>query len=353
MRYVINYYRKNLQWISLYLLLLFMMNLILYLNQADISEMIYSSCVLLFIFIVVSVAGSYKYYVKNKKLEYLIKTMKNSKKQLEQIHINYELFPEAYEVIEMQYQEIVSMVNDDKFEYINATESRYQDLMQYYSLWVHQIKTPIAAMRLLLQSVEDESFYNQAKELEEELFAIEQYVEMALQYVRLDSVTNDFVLQPENIADIAKEAIRKYAKLFIRKKIRINFDENSFKVGEEDWYQAITDRKWMVFVIEQILSNAIKYTKTGSVSVYMEKADINASEDSPNIYLVIEDTGIGIKGEDLPRVCEKGYTGYNGHGDNRSTGIGLYMCKRILAKLSHTIEITSEVGVGTKVRIGV
>lgn len=232
--------------------------------------------------------------------------------------------------IEEDYQTLLQLVHEDKVKAVNDLENRRKDLMEYYTMWVHQIKTPIAAMQLLLQSEDTPK----NREAAEELFRIEQYVKMALQYTRLDSETTDFLIQRYNLDDIVREAVRCYARLFIRKKISLNYQPLQVQV--------LTDEKWLEFVIEQVLSNAVKYTPKGSVSICMEGSST----------LVIEDTGIGIRKEDLPRVCEKGYTGYNGHTDKRSTGIGLYLSKRILEKLSHTIEIESEMGVGTRVKIG-
>ena len=157
---------------------------------------------------------------------------------------------------------------------------------------------------------------------------------MALHYSRLDSDTTDFVIRKTSLDEIVREAVRKYAKLFIRKKIRLDYQPLNIEV--------LTDEKWLEFVVEQILSNAVKYTPKGTVSIYMENEDT----------LIIEDTGIGIRAEDLPRVCERGYTGYNGHSDKRSTGIGLYLCRRVLEQMSHSIEIESEMGKGTRVKIG-
>ena len=174
--------------------------------------------------------------------------------------------------------------------------------------------------------------YEQRKECEGELFKIEQYVEMVLQYLRLNSNINDFVLKEYSLDDMIRQAIHKYAPMFIRKKIALDYVPIETKV--------VTDEKWMVFVIEQILSNAIKYTAEGKVSIYMESK-----------MLIIEDTGIGILQEDLPREFEKGYTGYNGRSDKKSTGIGLYLCKEISKKLSHNLYVTSKIGVGTKVYI--
>ncbi len=152
----------------------------------------------------------------------------------------------------------------------------------------------------------------------------------------MESESSDLVIKRHSLDKIVKQAVKKYAKSFIRKKIKLNYDDLNCAV--------ITDEKWLVFVIEQVLSNSLKYTSTGSISIYMDK---ELSE-----TLVIEDMGIGIQQEDLPRVFEKGFTGYNGHSDKKSTGIGLYLCKMIIKKLSHTINIESTIGKGTKVKIG-
>jgi Signal transduction histidine kinase len=248
------------------------------------------------------------------------------------ITLSMEELPEEKELIEQEYQNLIAILFEEKAKCVSLADSSRSDLMDYFTLWVHQIKTPIAAMELLLQMKDSE----ENAELGAELFKIEQYVEMVLQYLRLDSSSTDYVVKQYELNDIVKQAVRKYAKLFIRKKISLDLGEINCNI--------ITDEKWLVFVIEQIISNALKYTKQGKISIYME----NAREK----LLVIEDTGIGIRQEDLPRVFEKGYTGYNGRADKKSTGIGLYLCKRILTRLSHTIEINSEVSKGTKVRIG-
>ena len=159
---------------------------------------------------------------------------------------------------------------------------------------------------------------------------------MVLQYLRLENMNSDLLIKRYALDDLVKQAIRKYSKSFIRKRLKLNYDSLNRWV--------LTDEKWLVFVLEQILSNAIKYTNAGEVSIYMDPEE--------PCTLVIEDTGIGIEREDLPRVFEKGFTGYNGRLNKKSTGIGLYLCLRILKKLSHTIRIESEVGKGTKIKIG-
>lgn len=246
------------------------------------------------------------------------------------ITLSTEGLPEPKDLLEKDYQRLIEAVQEDKVKSSENESRERRDMTDYYTLWAHQIKTPIAAMRLLLQSEASE----QNSELLMELFKIEQYVGMVLQYLRIDSDSSDLVIKKHSLDEVARQAVRKYAKLFIYKKISLDFKELDLEV--------ITDEKWLAFVIEQVLSNSLKYTNKGTISIYLEG----------DSTLVIEDTGIGIKAEDLPRVFEKGFTGYNGRDDKRSTGIGLYLCKRILTKLSHTIAIESEVGKGTRVKIG-
>lgn len=241
-------------------------------------------------------------------------------------------FEHTLNLIEMDYQELIRALNEDRKKLASSKDAAYYDMIEYYTIWVHQIKTPISAMRLLLQSEPSEI----NGELGEQLFRIEQYVEMVLQYLRMQNMSNDLVIKRYSLDEIVKHAIRKYSKIFIRKKIRLDYEE----LG----YQVLSDEKWLTFVIEQLLSNALKYTNKGCISIYMDK-------DMPDT-LVIEDSGIGIDSSDLPRVFEKGYTGFNGRIDQKSTGIGLYLCRSILDKLSHTIKIETEAGKGTKVKIG-
>ena len=213
---------------------------------------------------------------------------------------------------------------------VSDTDAERSEREDYALLWAHQIKTPIAAMRLLLQEEDTE----RSRELGAELFRIEQYVEMDLNYARLNSHSTDFVIRSYSLDDIVRQALRKYAPLFVRQKLSLSWEPTGHTV--------LTDEKWLVFVLEQLLSNALKYTPSGMISLYVEDP----------LTLVIEDTGIGIAAEDLPRICEKGFTGYNGRTDKKATGLGLYLCRRILYQLSHTLSIESQPGNGTRVRIG-
>lgn len=235
--------------------------------------------------------------------------------------------------LDTEYNKLICHIIEENIKERNEVMVHQRDMQEYYSMWVHQIKTPIAALRLLLESENDEG-----KNTEKigELFRIEQYVDMALQYVRLDSEDTDFVFEENEVEPILRGAVRKYARLFIGKKLKLNFEPTTAKV--------LTDAKWIGFVAEQLIANAVKYTNQGSVTIKVQ-------ENENDTRIIIEDTGIGIREEDLPRICEKGYTGYNGHANEHSTGIGLYLCNQILKKLGHKLIIKSTTGIGTVVEI--
>ncbi|MPM52943.1 Sensor histidine kinase GraS [bioreactor metagenome] len=246
------------------------------------------------------------------------------------ITLSLDGLPQPRGLLEEDYQALLALLFQEKTRVASRADSARSDMADYYTLWAHQIKTPIAAMRLLLQQEGED---RPGEELALELFKIEQYVEMVLQYLRLDSEATDYVLAEYELDDLVRQAVRKYARLFVAGRIALEFNQTGLRV--------VTDEKWLVFVLEQLLSNALKYTPQGSISIYAEGE-----------RLVVADSGIGIRPEDLPRVFEKGFTGYNGRVDKKSTGIGLYLCKRILTKLGHTISIHSEVGAGTRVTLG-
>ena len=247
---------------------------------------------------------------------------------LKSIRVSDEQLPPPENLIEEDYRQLIRALGEEKQRQTSAMDLRMSDMQDYFTLWAHQIKTPIAAMRLILQTKPE----NSATEIEGELFRVEQYVEMVLNYLRLDSDSTDFVFKTCALDGIIRQCVRKYAKQFIRKKISLEYQGTDLQV--------LTDEKWLCFVIEQILSNALKYTAAGSIRIFTQGET-----------LVIADTGMGIAPEDLPRVFEKGYTGYNGRTDKKATGIGLYLCKKILQKLGHGISISSEVGKGTRVSI--
>lgn len=277
------------------------------------------AALLIFVFLLVlTVFDFLKFYRKHQKLV----------EASRQILILPNILKESRLDIDKDYIRIIGIQADEIQRIVTESDLSRTDMLDYYSMWVHQIKTPISAMHLMLQT--NKSSENNALKLE--LFKIEQYVEMALNYLRLVGDSSDFVIKPHKISEIIKSAVKKYKGIFIEKNIALNFEEMEFVT--------ITDEKWLAFAIEQILSNALKYTNSGSITIRME-----------GDMLLIQDTGCGIIKEDLPRVFEKGFTGYNGRMDKKSTGIGLYLCKRILNKLSHDIVISSDPGVGTLLKI--
>lgn len=237
--------------------------------------------------------------------------------------------PDPQDAIEADYQAIARALAARILAEENRHAEQQREMTDYYTLWAHQIKVPISAMRLLLQSGAE------TPELEEELFRIEQYVEMVLGYLRSESMSGDLMIRRCDLDAIVRGCVRKYRKQFIRRRIALDYSTLGVTV--------LTDAKWLSFSIEQILANALKYTPEGGrIAIRMDALRPDA--------LVIEDTGIGIRPEDLPRVFERGYTGLNGReGDRRSTGIGLYLCRRILTRLGHAIEIESTPGKGTRV----
>lgn len=354
MKYVRAYIKENVKWFLAILFSGVIMTVIMLLNNIAWDEIAYGMFVCLVFTVIVAGAGFYKYYGCCKRLEELEKV----------ITVTTDNMPQPEYQYEAQYQECIRLLEREKGKILNEMLHRQQELSEYYSMWVHQIKTPIAALKLL---IDEEASLKEGvsqtilgtEKKQQELFKIEQYVDMALQYMRLGSATNDFVIKETCLDDVIRNAIHKYARQFVYKKLHLTYEQTQLC--------AITDEKWLGFVIGQLLSNAIKYTKSGGIiidvynkeyeaednnAIWIEKKDIVPCKE---IIIAIEDTGIGISAEDLPRVCEMGYTGNNGHGCaagvDGTTGIGLYLCRQILDKLGHKLRISSTKGVGTRIEI--
>lgn len=314
--------------------------LYMYLIGARKQDVVYAAVLDAILLLITVLVGFFRYSSKVKALSNALKRPVEEQAQL----------PEATDDVEMLYQRLLENQSIARSESESSAAIRQSQMRDYYSMWVHQIKTPISAMKLLLEVEREElgqlicddeqSQYllsDNMDSFEDELFRIEEYVGMALQYQRVSSTENDFVLEKVSVDGVIRDTIKKYAKIMIRRHIGINYSGT----GQEVY----TDGKWLAFMLEQILSNAIKYTPQGFVT-------IETAEEKDRFFVTIKDTGIGIKAEDLPRVFEKGYTGYNGHADKKATGIGLYLCRQMADKLGHTIRMESEIGKGTKVWIG-
>ena len=237
--------------------------------------------------------------------------------------------PEVRDIEAADYRELVRLLREMNREVRTKAETDRNAIVDYYTLWVHQIKTPIAAMRLRLQD-EDSDL---ARSLLTDLGRIERYVAMVLTYLRLEDGSTDYVIRETDLDSILRPVLRQFAGEFISRRLKLDYTPAGIQV--------LTDEKWLSFVVEQVLSNALKYTPEGTVSVFLEAP----------ATLCIRDTGIGISPEDLPRVFERNYTGPAGRMDRRASGIGLNLCKRVCDNLGHGLSLQSAPDQGTTVRI--
>lgn len=313
-----SYLKKNIKVYILFVVFIAIFFVMFYLYNLPLEALIYTGSFCFLAALIASISDYANYKESYKKLNFLEQNILNDLDALPKsldIRIDY-----YHKIIEKLYEELEKSTQENR--------QKNTDMVDYYSMWVHQIKTPIAAMNFLLDNEEVDQ-----KILQQELFKIERYVEMVLTYIRLDSISSDYVITKINLDEVVKDSVKKYATIFINKKIKLNYVSHETMV--------ISDKKWLSFAFEQILGNSVKYSSTGgeiTIETYENK-------------LVIEDNGIGIKEEDLPRIFEKGFTGFNGRYEKKSSGLGLYLCKKTLDKLGHHIEISSKVGEGTRIEI--
>ena len=313
-----SYLKKNIKVYILFVVFIAIFFIMFYLYNLPLEALIYTGSFCFFVALIASFSDFVNYRESYKKLKFLEKNILNDLEDLPKsldIRIDY-----YHKIIEKLYEELEKLTQENR--------QKNTDMVDYYSMWVHQIKTPIAAMNFLLDNEEVDQ-----KILQQELFKIERYVEMVLTYIRLDSISSDYVITKINLDEVMKDSVKKYATIFINKKIKLNYVSHETMV--------ISDKKWLSFAFEQILGNSVKYSSTGG------EITIETCENK----LVIEDNGMGIKEEDLPRIFEKGFTGFNGRYEKKSSGLGLYLCKKTLDKLGHHIEISSKVGEGTRIEI--
>ena len=307
-------YRKTILGLFLFFHLLYIVVFSLY--RVNIEVIVYAFILSLFFGLIFICIDAKNYY---KKITFLENFQ-------QRVIYGTDCFLESKNDIDKQYFCLLSILSEYNKKLIVDYDKKYDESKIYYLMWTHQIKTPIQALKLLTRDCE----IKLREELETEIFNIQQYVEMVINYNKIDDISNDLIIKEYDLDQIIKSVLRKYSKIFISKKIKLNYNDLNYKV--------LTDTKWFTIVLEQIISNAIKYTNTGFISIYLV-----------NDKLIIKDSGIGIGLEDIKRVFESGYSGYNGRLDKKSTGIGLFISKIIMRKLSHEITIESEIGKGTSV----
>ena len=291
---------------------------VFYIYRLPAEPFVYAAVLTVFVLLVLLAVSYAKARAKAKRREQMLRAA-----------LTENSLPEPDTLAEEDLQELVRLLRQELTRLRNEYADKSRDELDYYTTWVHQIKTPIAVMRMQLGGAETEN----ARELEAELFRIEQYVDMVLQYIRLGGDSSDLVIREYPLDELIREAVRKFAPQFVAKRLSLSYGGTDAVV--------VTDKKWFSCILEQILSNAIKYTPSGGITISVE-----------NGVLSIADTGIGIAAEDVPRIFEKGFTGENGRIDRRASGLGLYLCKKAASLLRIPLSVESCVGQGSRFSLG-
>jgi len=326
-----NFLSDRIFLILFYFILILFISLVVYFNNVvkiSIENIAYINIVGFIMFILYLIFE----YLKNKKYYDVINyVIENQKKNI----INS--LPKALNYEQRLYQEIIIKVNEEfNFRMDELYEGKKENV-DFMNSWVHEIKTPISACRLVIENSIYKSKEETLSNLEDEIDYIENYVEQALYYSRLDSFSKDYLINEIDVNSLIIHLVKKHAKEFIGKKIKVEISNLKFTID--------SDKKWLFFIMDQILSNSLKYT--GNNGLIKIIGILNSSEKQ----LIIEDNGIGIKAEDINRVFDKGFTGYNGREDFKATGIGLYLSKNLATKLGHHITIESKHSEFTRVTV--
>ncbi|EOH75105.1 sensor histidine kinase [Enterococcus malodoratus] len=304
---------------GMYLVFWFLIFLTFYLYEFPFAPFWDGWLFTMFMLLVYSLVSFYRYCQKQKQLELLA---------TEDLQLSSLIFlPKAETLSEKTYQEVLRLVLETKNRQQEDLQQKQRDMLDDFGLWLHQIKTPVAALDLLIQSGQLDP-----RTMKNELFKINEYLQMILNYMRQNLNQADLVFQQLSIEKIIKMVVKKYATFFSQKNLSLQLENLEGMV--------YSDQKWLIFILEQIIFNAIKYTEDGTISIsFVENR------------LTIQDTGMGIRAEDLPRVFEKGYTGMNGREQQRASGLGLYLSQQAASKLGCQLYIESRVNEGTTVTI--
>lgn len=289
MKKIINTIKSNYEILIIYFLTMFIFSLVFYLGNLNISYLIMGIQILLFL-LIIHISIKYIYYVK-----------------------------------EVNVKEIIIKLEEENRILKSQISKTRKDLQEYYILWLHQIKTPITVSKLLLNSKNID-----LEKLKTQILYIEEYSNMAISYTKLFDQTTDMDITEVELDKIIKPLLKKYSIIFINKGISLDYKTIDNKV--------ISDSKWLAILIEQILSNALKYTKDGTISIVFDN-EFNR--------LTIKDTGIGIRSEDLNKIFDKGYSGFNGRLEEKSSGLGLYLSSLISKKLNIDIDVYSKLNYGS------
>ena len=297
----------------------------------DISILIRVYCAFIIVFVLVfAILIEYK-----KKKDYYNKLIKNME-DLKEKYLISEIIKTPNFIEGKILKDILQDTGKSMLENVNYYKNIQEDYKEYIELWIHEIKIPIAASKMIIENNKNEV----TKSIDEELDKVENYTEQALFYARSNAVEKDYIINKTNLKEIVNGAILKNKTTLLNEKVSIELSN----LKDEEVY---TDSKWAVFIINQIIQNAIKYSKKEN-----KKIEISSQEKNDKVILYIKDNGIGIKKGEITRVFERGFTGENGRIiGQKSTGIGLYLCKKLCDKLGLGIELNSEKDNGTEVRI--
>ncbi len=270
-----------------------------------------------------------EYYKRNSFFNQIYSTLD----ELDKKYLIAELIANSYRLEDKKYKDIIRRSNKSVIERIHELEDDQKDYKDYIESWVHEIKLPITTMELICENNKNEA----TRKIKTELSKVDNFVEMILYYARLDKVYKDYIIKEIDLSDVIYETISKNKTYFIQNKMTIEVNCND---------TVFSDKKWLIFIINQILINSTKYKKDGisKISIYTEKL-------KDGIKLYIEDNGIGIEKSELSRIFDKGFTGTNGRQNNKSTGIGLYLCKKLCSKLGLEIYAESQINEYTKIII--
>lgn len=275
-------------------------------------------------------------------LAFLISYYKTSK-YLKNIETIMDKLPEKYLITEiwqkprsaekLAYYRILKRANKSMLENVTDIKEKQKDYKEYIESWVHEIKIPITSAKLLCENNKSDI----TNKIDEDIEEVNNYVEQALFYARMDQVSNDFMIREINLNEVIKNVLARNKKIMIQNNMKVEI--NGVNIN------CYTDEKWLEFILNQIITNSIKYRNNNAV------IRINAIENKENIVLKIKDNGIGIKKSEIDRIFDKGFTGTNGRNQKKSTGIGLYLCKRLCKGIGMEIDANSKENEYTEIKI--
>lgn len=303
--------------------------IILYMNAMQIdADVIYFIVIISVVFFIIGF--SINYYEKNK----YIKNIENIIDGLEEKYLISEIIEKPRMQENLAYYRILKKANKSMLENVANVRKTQKDYKEYIESWVHEIKIPITSIKLLCENNKSEI----TGKIDEEVEEINNFVEQVLFYARLDQVSNDFMIKEIKLAEIVKNVLARNKKIMI---------QNGMKVETKNIeLTAYTDEKWLEFILNQIIINSIKYRKENNPEII-----IKLEENKENVRMTIKDNGIGIKQSEIDRIFDKGFTGTNGRDQKKSTGIGLYLCKRLCEELGMAIDAESVDNQYTKISI--